>query len=89
MCTYECIAQSINHSTGHALPLCSVVIRGEASDDAVLCTRDKTFELRVADTSNMLLLAPSLTLPGDHGEPTSTAQAGKGRVLVGVMFSVK
>ncbi len=45
------------------LHCCSVVIRGTPSDDAVLCTRDKTFELRVADTSNTLLLAPSLNIP--------------------------
>lgn len=40
-----------------------LVIRGSPSDEAVLCTQDKTFEIRVADTSNTLLIAPSLTLP--------------------------
>ncbi len=45
-----------------------LVIRGDPSDDAVLCTKDKTFELRVADTSNMLLLTPSLTFHGDSSE---------------------
>ena len=44
-----------------------VVIRGDPDEEAVLCTEDKTFELRVADTSNALLVAPSLTLPVDSG----------------------
>ncbi len=50
------------------------MIRGEASDDAVLCTEDKTFELRAADMSNMLLLTPSLRLHGDNGAIKSAAQ---------------
>ncbi len=54
-------------SCAHLLRL---VIRGDSSDDAVLCTEDKTFELRAADTSNMLLLAPSLTFYGDTSEIT-------------------
>lgn len=41
-----------------------LVIRGSPNDEAVLCTADKTFEVRVADTSNTLLIAPSLQLPG-------------------------
>lgn len=45
-----------------------VVLRGERDDNAVLCTKDTTFELKVAETSNTLLLMPSLndpTKPGD------------------------
>ena len=55
-------------------PLCvdlfmfRVVIRGDPSEDAVLCTDDKTYELRIADTSNALLITPSLTLPKDPGK---------------------
>lgn len=45
-----------------------LVIRGDSNDDAVLCTKDKTFELRAADTSNMLLLTPSLAFSGDTSE---------------------
>ena len=44
-----------------------VVIRGDPNEEAVLCTEDKTFELRSADTSNALLIAPSLALHSDPG----------------------
>lgn len=40
-----------------------VVIRGDPSEDAVLCTAEKTYELREADTSNALLICPTLSLP--------------------------
>ena len=36
-------------------------------DDAVLCTKDTTFELKVAETSNTLLLTPSLSDPNTPG----------------------
>lgn len=45
-----------------------VVIRGDPNEEAVLCTEDKTFELRSADTSNALLIAPSLALHSDPGK---------------------
>ncbi|CAB4032442.1 Sister chromatid cohesion DCC1, partial [Paramuricea clavata] len=41
----------------------SVVIRGELQDDAVLCTEKETFDLKLADTSNTMLLAPNTLLP--------------------------
>lgn len=44
-----------------------LVIRGDRQDEAVLCTSDKTFELRQAHTSNSLLLCPSLHYPKDKG----------------------
>ena len=47
---------------------CSVVIRGDPSEEAVLCTDDKTYELRIADTSNALLITPNLILPKDAGK---------------------
>ena len=50
-----------------------MVIRGDSSEDAVLCTDDKTYELRIADTSNALLITPTLILPKDPGEPSSIA----------------
>ena len=45
-------------------------MRGDPKEEAVLCTEDKTFELRVADTSNALLTVPSLNLPMDPGKFT-------------------
>ena len=44
------------------------MIRGDPSEDAVLCTDDKTFELRIADTSNALLITPTLILHKDAGK---------------------
>ena len=41
----------------------SIVVRGDPSDDAVLCTGNRTFELKIAETSNALLLSPGLCLP--------------------------
>jgi len=38
-----------------------LVIRGNKDDDTVLCSKNKTYELRAADTSNTLLLVPDLT----------------------------
>ena len=45
-----------------------MVIRGDPNEDAVLCTDDKTYELRIADTSNALLITPTLMLPKDQGK---------------------
>ena len=45
----------------------SVTIRGDHQDEAVLCTDKATFDLRVADTSNSLLLVPHCALPKDEG----------------------
>ena len=41
----------------------SIVIRGELQDEAVLCTEKETFDLKLADTSNTLLLTPNTLLP--------------------------
>uniref|UniRef100_A0A3Q4B2I0 Sister chromatid cohesion protein DCC1 n=1 Tax=Mola mola TaxID=94237 RepID=A0A3Q4B2I0_MOLML len=36
----------------------SLVIRGDKDERAVVCTADKTYELKIADTSNLLLFVP-------------------------------
>jgi len=41
-----------------------LVIRGDHNDETVLCSKNKTYELRAADTSNTLLLVPELLAPG-------------------------
>ncbi|XP_066121853.1 sister chromatid cohesion protein DCC1 isoform X1 [Saccopteryx bilineata] len=41
----------------------SMVIRGDKDEQAVLCSEDKTYDLKVADTSNMLLLIPGCKTP--------------------------
>ncbi|XP_065843261.1 sister chromatid cohesion protein DCC1-like isoform X2 [Oscarella lobularis] len=40
-------------------------IRGDPSEDAVLCTRSQSYEIKVVDVSNTMLLAPSLGSEGD------------------------
>lgn len=46
----------------------TVTIRGEHQDEAVLCTDKVTFDLKMADTSNSLLLVPQCVLPKDEGK---------------------
>lgn len=45
-----------------------VVIRGEQGENAVLCTEGATYDLRTADTSNALLLVPSLCYTQENCE---------------------
>ncbi|KAM7075501.1 sister chromatid cohesion protein DCC1 isoform 2-T2 [Molossus nigricans] len=40
-----------------------MVIRGDKDEQAVLCSKDKTYDLKIADTSNMLLLIPGCKTP--------------------------
>ncbi|XP_072007355.1 sister chromatid cohesion protein DCC1 isoform X2 [Engystomops pustulosus] len=48
----------------------SLVIRGDEGDHAVLCSQNKTYDLKIADTSNLLLFIPdgktSDLLPSDQ-----------------------
>ncbi|KAG9478650.1 sister chromatid cohesion protein DCC1 [Eleutherodactylus coqui] len=37
----------------------SLVIRGDKGDHAVLCSQNKTYDLKIADTSNLLLFIPA------------------------------
>jgi sister chromatid cohesion protein DCC1 len=39
------------------------VIRGDKDEQAVLCSKDKTYDLKIADTSNMLLFIPGCKTP--------------------------
>ncbi|KAK5892608.1 hypothetical protein CesoFtcFv8_012969 [Champsocephalus esox] len=41
----------------------SLVIRGDADEHAVLCTKDRTYDLKIADTSNMLMFVPDCRTP--------------------------
>ncbi|XP_019407861.1 PREDICTED: sister chromatid cohesion protein DCC1 [Crocodylus porosus] len=41
----------------------SLVIRGERDEQAVLCSKDKTYDMKIADTSNMLLFIPGCKTP--------------------------
>ena len=71
---YVCISLFIFHDIKLSfLPRVSngffrVVLRGDRDDNAVLCTKDTTFELKVAETSNTMLLMPSLSDPTRAGK---------------------
>lgn len=39
------------------------MIRGEKNEHAVICSKDKTYDMKIADTSNMLLFIPSGETP--------------------------
>ncbi|KAJ3598083.1 hypothetical protein NHX12_001597 [Muraenolepis orangiensis] len=41
----------------------SLVIRGDADERAVLCSGDTTYNLKMADTSNLLLFVPGCKIP--------------------------
>ena len=40
-----------------------LTIRGDETENAVMCSRDKTYDIKEAETSNSLLLVPSIVLP--------------------------
>ena len=57
-----------------------LILRGSSEDGAVLCTRSATFSVKEAETSNSLLVVPSLVLPtalentGDRALVSSTVE---------------
>ncbi|XP_066191434.1 sister chromatid cohesion protein DCC1 isoform X3 [Sylvia atricapilla] len=54
------------------LYLINLVIRGEKDEHAVLCSRDKTYDMKIADTSNMLLFVPGCKTPEElSADPAS------------------
>ncbi|KAH7965324.1 hypothetical protein HPB49_006069 [Dermacentor silvarum] len=59
-----------------------LVFRGEEDSPAVVCTGDRTFEVREADISNSLLLVPTLRLSSEVvGNADSTPEACSCQVL--------
>ncbi|XP_038665721.1 sister chromatid cohesion protein DCC1 isoform X1 [Scyliorhinus canicula] len=52
----------------------SLTIRGDMDEHAVLCSEDKTFDLKMAGTSNMLLIVPDCRTPNQLASDSSTDQ---------------
>lgn len=48
-----------------------LTFRGVENDKAVLCCDNKTYEVKEAETSNSLLLVPTLKFPSDVTPSTS------------------
>ncbi|XP_069776696.1 sister chromatid cohesion protein DCC1 isoform X1 [Narcine bancroftii] len=83
--TVQCISFSENVSSGDYClmeldeTLCkslesgqSLIIRGDKDEHAVLCSEDKTYDLKIADTSNMLLIIPDCKTPDQLPSNTSS-----------------
>uniref|UniRef100_A0A1B6HDZ0 Sister chromatid cohesion protein DCC1 n=1 Tax=Homalodisca liturata TaxID=320908 RepID=A0A1B6HDZ0_9HEMI len=64
-----------------------VVFRGARDDKAVLCTEDKTFEVKEAETSNSLLLLPELKLAEDCKGDDEDVRQLEEREIVGVFHT--
>ena len=45
----------------------SVTIRGDTNEEAVLCTHTGSYEIKAADTSNVLFLLPTILTPKSAG----------------------
>ena len=45
----------------------SVTIRGDTNEEAVLCTQIGSYEIKAADTSNVLFLLPTILTPKSAG----------------------
>jgi len=62
-----------------------LTLRGEEEEDAVLCTRDKTYNIKEAEQSNSLLILPELTIAKDIEEEGERHLAS--RTVSGVMYN--
>lgn len=43
-----------------------MVFKGDREESAVLCTENKTYDVKEAETSNSILLLPELTFPDEE-----------------------
>lgn len=58
----------------HVSFFCSLIIRGDKDERAVLCSGDKTYDLKIADTSNLLLFVPECRTPDQLGGSEDSPQ---------------
>ncbi|XP_012681940.2 sister chromatid cohesion protein DCC1 [Clupea harengus] len=52
----------------------SLVIRGDKDEHTILCSEDKTYDLKIADTSNLLLFLPGCKTPDQTKEASTDTQ---------------
>jgi len=79
------LLEADQHVLQHVTQGGSLVIRGDAADAAVLCTSDRTYELREAETSNSLLVLDSLSWPEEMER--AAARHVTGRQVTGTFFT--
>jgi len=53
-----------------------LTIRGDESENAVLCSSNKTFDIKEAETSNSLMMLDKVTLPANIEKTTSDRKLG-------------
>ncbi|KAF6197704.1 hypothetical protein GE061_008670 [Apolygus lucorum] len=66
---FECDGVLLKHLEGGG----ELYVRGRPTDKAVVCTRDQTYDLKSAETSNSLLLVPGLKM-ADEVPASGTAR---------------
>ncbi len=54
--------------------LFSLIVRGDKDEHAVLCSEDKTYDLKIADTSNLLLFLPGCKTPDQLPDISASPQ---------------
>ncbi|XP_064088191.1 sister chromatid cohesion protein DCC1-like [Macrobrachium nipponense] len=62
-----------------------LILRGDAEAGAVLCTKNKTYEVREAETSNSLVLLPEFSFPG--GMPVDGERSLINRQVHGIHYT--
>jgi len=63
-----------------------LTIRGDESENAVLCSSNKTFEIKEAETSNSLMMLDKVILPADIEKKNSDSGRRLGWSTVGGVF---
>lgn len=64
-----------------------ITIRGDADDETVLCTKNQTYEVKAADTSNTLLLLPNLLTPKSQGNKEINGNVNDGMMPLCLILS--
>ena len=54
----------------------TLTIRGDDTENAVICSKEKTFEIKEAETSNSLMLVDRVTLPDKVDKSSSDRRIG-------------
>lgn len=70
-----------NSCDTHIINFCTyicrrIIFRGDEEDDATLCVGDDTFDVRIAETSNTLLLSPDCKWPQQDPGTISCTSCG-------------
>lgn len=74
------LARAVNERDSGGGVLASLTIKGQPTDEAVLCTKDTTYNLRAVQSSNSILICEASTsAAGAAAAGTTTRSNGKGK----------